>query len=186
MSIVNFFHTYAVLIDEMSNIFTAIGTVSAVIVSVWFAFRDTKPKPKVYATIGITIPGNSEYLWLTCVNISKQSIICTGFSFNPNKFRKQPERIMPVNPVQNLSSSLPKNIAFSDRIDQYFASSFFSDPKLLNSLSRHKFLARIQLKFLWRVVAITNIKEFEGRLSNSLIDRILLSQFSTKEVKESL
>jgi hypothetical protein len=175
--IISWLLNYKSSIDEISNVFTAIGTVGAVIVALWLGYRDSKPKLKVYAYVGTLTPEMTEHLWLSCINVSKQPIVCTGLVFKPNIFRKI--RIMP-NPtfeLKNLSAvKPPRLLQFSERLDQHFDDRFFTTFE--DFLSKKKWWAKIQLKLLWRIVATTNIKEFDGKLGNSLIKKILNSQFS--------
>ncbi len=115
----------------------------------------------------------SNHLWISCVNVSKQNIVCTGFAFNPNRFRRNGLRVIP-NPAQTIfKNDTPKCLQFSERLDQHFKSNFFTDENLKKFLSNHRWIAKIQLKLFWRVIATTNIKEFSGRLSNSLIEETL-------------
>lgn len=160
--------------NMVSGIFTAIGTVGAVCVALWLSYKNSTPKLKVYATVGILFPDQLKSLWLTCVNVGNQPIICTGFALVPNKAK--PLRIMPTKQASGLSSDqLPKLLQYSDRISQYFDLSFINDNNL--PLSKHRWLAKIQLKFFWKIVAITNIMEFSGELSDDLKKELLFIRF---------
>lgn len=172
---------FAEILNTIFNGFTALGTVGAIIVALWLSNRDNIPKLSVHATVGVLLPDMKEHLWLSCVNASKQTIVCTGFAFNPNKFSKKGSRIVPRSKIDThdlLQTSLPQIMEFSSRVDQYFCQQFFNDSNIHTSLLPYKWLARIQLKFFWRVIAITNIKEFEGNLSKCLIEKILEYRFA--------
>ena len=134
----------------------------------------------VYASIGVITPDMSEHLWLSCTNVGKQPIMCTGFAFKPNRFIKKEKRIIPAPRIEMKELSpdvLPKMLQYSERTNKHFNDDFFRDSNLKKFLSRYKLLARIQLKFLWKVVVTTNIKEFHGKLSNCVIEKILSFQF---------
>ena len=170
-------------LNTIFNGFTALGTVGAIIVALWLSNRDNIPHLNVHATVGVILPDMHEHLWLSCVNSGKQTIVCTGFAFKPNKFSKKSNRIVPRSRIEThnlLQSSLPQIMEYSSRVDQYFCHQFFDDSHNHKFLFPYKWLARIQLKYFWRVIAITNIKEFEGRLSKSLIEKILASRFGKK------
>lgn len=179
MTFINFFHKYTDIINTISNIFTALGTISAVITALWLSNKG-EPKLRVYATVQIIFPDNKRYLGVSSINIGKQSITCTNFAFNPNKFKNNPERIMFPHEIKEFSTSLPKLIQYSERVDRYYKLECFADPTIARFLNRKKWLASIQLKYFWRVIVTTNIKEFEGKLSSSLIDEILLIHFNTQ------
>lgn len=168
------------IINTISNVFTSFGTVGAVVVALWLAYRDSKPKLRVNALVGVITPEMSEHLWLSCTNVGKQSITCTGFAFNPNKFKKTGKRIMPHprTAMNNLTSvKLPMQLQYSEKVDQHFGDDFFNDTTIKKFLAPYKWVARIQLNFLWRVVATTNIQEFEGKLSKCLVEKLLTSCF---------
>jgi hypothetical protein len=168
------------IIDTISNIFVAIGTVGSVITALLLAYKDSKPKLKVYATIGVLYPDDKEYLWMSCTNISKQQIICNGFSFAPRKLGKNRDlRFMIRKPVPHLSSPTPKTLEYSSRIDHWCDLDIFSDNQIKSFLSKHRWIAALQLR-RWRVAANTNVKRFEGKLSSGLMKTILEIIFEKK------
>jgi hypothetical protein len=174
IAILNFFHEYSEIISGLSNIFTALGTVGAVIIALWISYRDSKPKLQVSATVGILMPEGTEYLWLSCVNVGKQEIVCNGFSFAP---KAKSERLMPNPQMEFNHAKMPKAIRYSESINQYFNGVIFSDKNMIDRLGRNKWLASIKLKFFWSVVAVTNVGEFKGKLSSCLIKKIISSSF---------
>jgi hypothetical protein len=104
--------------------------------------------------------------------------MCTGFAFNPNKFSRTGLRILPINELRNFpTSSFPRLLQFSERVDQHFNADFFTDPEIKKRLGKYNMVAKIKMRFLWRVAATTNIKEFNGKLSNLLIAKILQLSF---------
>lgn len=167
------------IINVISNVFIAIGTVGAVIVALWLSYNDSKPRLKTHAFVGVITPEMKAHLWLSCTNVGKQPIMCTGLVFKPNKFIKTEKRIMP-NPkiaLYNVGQKLPVQLSYSEKVDQHFSDEFFSDTTIKNFLSPSRWIVKIQLKFCWRVVATTNIKNFEGKLSSCLIEKLLVSHF---------
>lgn len=179
MGLNEFFKNYNYAINGITNIFIALGTVGAVITALYLSSRDNKPKLKVHAALGVVIPDMTENLWLSCINIGKQSVICTGFSFAPSI--KKPIRIMPLNCLEHISTPLPNRLEYSAKLDRHHDPSFFSDQNLAKSLSQYKWLARIELKLFWRVIAHTNVGNFSEKLSRTVIDKILLSLFPCDE-----
>jgi len=168
------------LTKMICDIFTAIGTCAAVIVALWLAYRDSKPMLRVYAIAGVLMPSNSRHIWINCVNIGKQAIVCTGLAFKPYKIGKNRAlRIIPKleKSLEATYSRLPCMLQYSESINQHFSAEFFKSQDVKDILVKYKWLAKLQMKFLWRVVAITNIKEFEGSLSSALIEKIILEQF---------
>jgi len=168
----------------ISSMFTACGTVGAVIVVLVMEYKDSRPKLKVFAEFKDIVPGTKHPLWILCTNISKQSVICNGFAFKPNRFQRGIYQIMPFPNVKfkvksQFNSS--KVLKFSESIDSQFDSSFFADDKFNKLISKHRWIAKIQLKFLWRIIAITNVKKFSGKLSNNVINAILSAKFSYRE-----
>jgi hypothetical protein len=47
---------YVEVITLICNIFTAIGTVGAVIVALWLGYKDSKPKLRVDSVVGVIKP----------------------------------------------------------------------------------------------------------------------------------
>src|SRR5262245_23328768 len=101
MSIINILFEHESIVSMLSEIFTAVGTVGAVIVALWLSYKDNKPKLRVNATVGIITPEMKEHLWLSCVNTGKLPITCTGFVFNPFRFRPRKLRVMPKDKCEN-------------------------------------------------------------------------------------
>lgn len=176
MSIKDFFHDYTEVINGISNIFMAIGTVGAVIVALALSYNNNKPKLKIFAYVGVVLPEMTKHLWISCINTGKQAVICNNFAFAPRL--SKPERLMPIKKLE-ISINTPKIINFSERIDQYFCDDFFSHSDVSSFLGSCKWLARIKLKLFWRVVVHTNIGEFSGKLSNELINRIISLNFTS-------
>ncbi|MDP1603965.1 MAG: hypothetical protein Q8M03_11950 [Legionella sp.] len=175
MGINEFFQNYGPAINGITNIFIALGTVGAVITALYLSSKDSKPKLKVYADVGVLIPDMTENLRISCINIGKQTVICTGFSFAPHI--KKPKRIMPLNCIEHLSNPLPYRLEYSAKLDRCHDQSFFSDQNLAKLLSQHEWLARIELKLFWRIIAHTNVGNFSEKLPTVVIDKILSSLF---------
>lgn len=169
----DFFMNYGYAINGITNIFIALGTVGAVITALCLSSKDNKPKLKVYVNVGVVIPDMAESLMISCINIGKQSVTCTGFSFAPDI--KKPKRIMPLNCIEYLSNPLPYRLEYSAKLDRYYEQSFFSDPNLAKLLSTYEWLARIELKLFWRIIAHTTVGNFSEKLPAVVIDKILSS-----------
>ena len=176
-------------IDIVTEIATAVGTVGAVIVALWLAYQSNKVKLKPNGFIGVIMPDKEEFLWMSCVNIGRQSAICTGIVFainrfsRLNKFSKNNLRIMLTSYAsypQYKSSTLPLVLQYGERIDCYFKLNSLQDKQIKKVLGEYKWLAKLRLRYLWRVVATTNISEFHGRLSNSLISKLISIHFPDK------
>ncbi len=168
------------IISIVCNIFTAVGTVGAVVVALWFGFlgyKDKQPKLSVFATIGVLYPDNQQYLMLYCVNVGYQSILVTNFAFKPKKSKAV--RIL-INPTLELKNSsinpTPSTIGYSENIQQHFDLKYIEDENFKKFICKYKWFAKIQLK-RWRVIARTNLKEFEGKLSEPLVEQILNTHF---------
>jgi hypothetical protein len=116
----------AVTINTIINFFTAIGTVGAVILSLYFSTRN-KPKLSVDGFVYVIYQEGTRYVGLSCTNIGNFPINCVSFSINPNKFGDKALRIFlnPDKAIKNLSTPLPKVLQHGDRITQYFELSFF-------------------------------------------------------------
>jgi hypothetical protein len=183
MGITEFFQDNAAVISGLSNIFTALGTVGAVVTALYLSNKNSKPKIKVYATVGVITPEMTEHLWISCVNIGMTPVTCNSFSFAPRM--SKPLRIMPIHQLEQLSTQMPRKLDYSEKADHHFDERFFHDPILLRVLSKYKWLAKIKLKYLWRVIVNTNIGVFEGNLSNDLIEKILSSQYPTNKSQKS-
>lgn len=179
MSVVSFFNEYDKVINGLSSIFTAFETVGTVITALYLSVRDSKPKLKVYCTVAVTFPANSEHLWISCTNIGKQPIVCNEFSFAPTL--SKPLRILPLNCIESLSTPVPCMLNYSEKLDRHFDQVFFSDRNLARILSKHEWLAKIELKLFWRVIANTNVGVFSGKLSSDVIEKILQLQFPSKK-----
>lgn len=176
MSINDFFQNYNYAINGITNIFSALGTVGAVITALYLSLKDSKPKMKVRADVGIETPDMTENLMLSCINTGKQPVICTGFSFAPHI--KKTQRIMPLKCIESYSNSLPYRLEYSAKLVRYHDQSFFSDQNLAKLLSQYEWLARIELKLFWRIIAHTNVGNFSEKLPTVVIDKILSSLFS--------
>ncbi len=170
-------------INIMCNIFTAVGTVGAVIVALWFGYlgyKDKQPKLSASATIGVLYPDEKYYLLLYCVNVGYQPILVTNFALSPDK--SKPLRIM-IHPSLELKGSstnpTPATIGYGENIQQHFDLKFLKDENFNNLVGKYKYkwIEKIRLKRSWRIIARTNIQEFEGKLSKSLIDEILNIHF---------
>ena len=172
--IIEFLIKHQILITLLSNILTAFGTVGAVSVALYFNYKESKPKLRVFATLGIVFPEQEEHVWASCINMNKQSIVCTGFVFNPNRFRRRGLSFLLVKEVRNLPNDrMPKTLQFSERLEKRYEISTLTNNIFKSILGKYKFIAKIKLKFFWRIVVNTNIKEFRGKLSNSLIEKII-------------
>lgn len=129
------------------------------------------------------VPDMAEHFGMCCINSSNVPITCTGFAFNPNISNKTGSRIMP-----NLTKSIVQNIhnpntinrilQYGDKAEIYFNFDVLDKRTLQSFLSRHMWIAKLQLKYFWKVVATTNVKEFEGKLSNDLVEKIISIHFS--------
>lgn len=177
------YDTYNAIINSL----TAIGTVGATIVALWFGYRDGKPKLIPSATIGILFPDNIEYLWISCLNSGKQQIICESFSI---QFRNTSLRkyffLLPSNllSTEYQYDRLPIYMDYSKRIHQYYYLKIFEDPIFKQQLFKNKFLAKIQIKLFFKIVAVTNIKKFRSKLSDSIVNNILSKSFTENNFKK--
>jgi hypothetical protein len=179
MQVIVFIETHKDLINIAINLLMALGTISAVIVALHLGYKDSHPKLKISGLVSILFDNdnNIKYLHLCCINSSKQPVIVKSFSLSPTNVKKQPQRLMLVSKDPNLSTPLPKKLEYSDDANLYFRTDFLKDPAFKKFLGSYKFLAWLKLKFFWRVVAFTNVGEFEGKLYNSLIEEILAANF---------
>jgi hypothetical protein len=178
------FDTARPVIDIICNVFTAFGTVGAVITALWLARKD-KPKLKVYATMYVFFSDEMqcEYIGMRCVNAGQSPIICTGFALNPKKsnYRIMMAPRLEVK-ISGKSTTFPKTIQYSDEANAYFDIKCIDTTVFKSCLSPYKWLAKLQLKWRWRVVALTNVKGFEGKLSGTLIEKIIAICFSGDKV----
>ena len=135
--------------------------------------------------MGLVIPDRTEHLWISCVNIGNQPIICNSFSFTTNKFRKKALHIMPnsLTVIKSISSTLPYTMPYSGRVDQCLDLKFFSENTFKTLVYQYKWLAKIQLKLFWRVVANTNIRSFQRNISENVIDEISEARFKKPDSK---
>jgi hypothetical protein len=177
MSVLSFFNEYSIIITTVSEAFTAIGTVGAVIVALWLSNKDSKPKLKVHATIGILTPSMSETIWITCTNEGKLPIMCSSFAFAPC-IKKSP-RIMLTQPLLEICMPMPKLLNYSERVDQNFDVSALASKAFCMFLDTDKMMTRHKLKNFWRVIVNTNVGSFEGTLSDDLIEKIISLHFPT-------
>jgi Pyridoxamine 5'-phosphate oxidase len=74
----------------------------------------------------------------------------------------------------------PKAFTFSEKLNCHYGEEFFYDANLPELLNKHKWLAKIEMKLFWKVIAHTNIKNFTGKLSNEIIDKIISIHFDKK------
>ncbi len=170
------------LIDVISQIATSVGTIGAVIVALYFSHNDNKVKLKPTAFIGLVLPNNVQFLWLCCINNGKPAAICTGLSFAPNRFARL--RIMPTPNsllVGGKNCQLPSLLRAGEKVDQHYDIHALSDDSFKNLLGNYKYLAKIRLKYLWRLVATTNLSRHYGKLSNDLVEHILSVHFPEKK-----
>ena len=173
----------AININTITNCFTAVGTVGAVILSLYFATKN-RPKLHVNGHIYITFPDKTEHVELSCTNVSSLPINCTGFSIYPNKFRNKGLRIWLISTkaIESLSTPLPKVLQHSDKIKQCFELSIFDNKTIYNFLPKYKWLAKYCLKRRWKIIANTTIKNFEANLSNDLVELILSFRFKEQSI----
>lgn len=174
--IIGFLESNEAIISLISGMFTAVGTVGAVIVAVWFSYRNSRAQLKVCAWAGIITNPMREHVTFSCTNTSKQYIRCQGFSFAPKGRRGV--RLLPHPQYQlkyGLSDecTLPVLLHFSENFTQLFDNRIFDAQLWSSLLSKHRWIARFQLRFRCRVVAHTNIKSFYGKLSEDLIEKII-------------
>lgn len=183
MSIFTYLLNHKDIISLISDLLTAFGTVGAVIVALWFSYRDNKPKLKVSVEVAFIFSGDvnkDKFICFSCININKQAVLCTGFRFNPNKYRKC-KRVLPhpKNELKLFPTSRPaKMLNFSEGCQQYFNTLLINDPEIRKLLGNYKWIAKIRLKYFWRVAAKTNIGEFNGKLSRNIIEEFLISNYS--------
>lgn len=166
------------IINAIFNGLTAVGTMSAVITALWLSYRDNQPRLKVYATIGVIMSTQSKYLKLMCINVGKQGIVCESFSFLPNRFKKNAPHRIPNCIIPSLSHKLPQSLEYSVRVEEFH--SLEAIKLAVDAISSCKFIAKMQLRLLWRIIAHTNIKGFKGTLSDDLIDEIMAQKFGSK------
>lgn len=77
------------------------------------------------------------------------------------------------------SISLPHRLLSDNCISQHFTGEFFNlFRENSNLLGNNKWWAKIKLRFFWGVIAETVQGEFEGRLSEKLINKIISSLFA--------
>lgn len=169
------------MITLICNVLSAFGTVAAVIVALWLAKNNNKPKLSVSASVSVLSPDNIRYLSFYCVNRGYQPLLVVNLSFSPNQFKTLRMMMPPEFNVRELSTSaLPAVIKYSEDIRQYFDLNSLRDENFKKFLGGYRWIAKIKLERFWRIVGVTNIQEFEGKLSKSLIEEILNIHFSSK------
>ncbi|HYF97634.1 MAG TPA: hypothetical protein VD770_01485, partial [Coxiellaceae bacterium] len=142
------------------------------------SYRSKKPRLDVRAYVGEQFPGSGRYLSLYCVNSGYQPIMVTDIVFQPNRFMKVYVKPHPGLEDKNLSvNQTPKMLLFSEYILKNFDLEVIGCSDISRHVDKRKWLEIIKLKMLWKVVAITPVKNFQGRLSKSLIDTILKERF---------
>jgi hypothetical protein len=140
------------------------------------SWKNEKFKLSVSATLA-EIPDNPEVLWIVCENEGKRPIFCVSFMFTTNRFFKNSKRIM-LNSQYKIPDSitLPHRLLADNCISQHFTGEFFNlFNENSNLLGNNKWWAKIKLRFFWRVIVETAQGEFEGRLSEKLVNKIISS-----------
>lgn len=175
-------------IHTLCEISTAIGTNGAVFTALWLGLKDRRPKLQVSAYTGINPTTGEKHLWMYCANLGKQPVFCSALAFIPNRFNKDGLRIAPHPDWMMVppSVNLPYCLEYSAYLSQHFKKDFFQIRKQYpNLLSKHNWLARLQLKFFWRVTADTTVGNWTGKLSKSLIEEILRYSPTEENVSET-
>lgn len=172
------------------DFFTAIGTVGAVVVSLWLANKSAnaeKPKLRVNAYSCIITGNKGEVIGCYCTNERKHPIILNNFAlaFNKNK----PLRIGFYNSMPD-SDKLPKQLVYSDSATQQFLFENLQCQTAIEFMKQHlsnyKWLAKLQLKHRWKICANTALGEFYGNLADSLINKIISIRFNENYPEEQL
>ena len=133
----------------------------------------------VSATVA-AIPDHKEALWIVCENMGKRPVYCVSFMLTTNRFFKNSRRrvLDSQNKIPD-SITLPYRLVSDTVISQHFTKECFHlFNEGLNLCGKNKWLAKMKLHFLGRVIVETVAGEFEGRLSKKLINKIISSLFA--------
>jgi len=167
------------IISAVGAVIGAVGTVGAVVVALWLASDNKKPKLTIGAYI-VQVSGNECFLCLYCTNTGLQPIQVNSFGFCPSS-PKGEKLLIPANPkLKNYSENqLPKMIKYSESVQQLSYIDVLREIAFKRLLGDDKSIAKKSLEKRWKVTINTNIKEFQGKLSKPLIDEIIDIHFNS-------
>ena len=110
------------LINGVSSLLTAIGTLSAVIVSLWLARRDSRVRLKAHAGIGKILTEGKVYkdasqepdfLMITVTNIGRRVVTVTGLFWKNRLIRLR--AVFQIPAEAPLSAQIPKRLQDGDQ-----------------------------------------------------------------------
>ena len=146
---------YSDPINTIANIFTALGTVSAIMFAIILASKGNKPNIKATAGVRLIIKGHGdlkdapEYVRLEVKNLSKTPIKITEFGWEVGLFRKQFAIQLYEVADSHLSTVLPKIIAYGKTVHYMIPVQNFP---ILAVPSKYKFINAIKVKFYYLLV----------------------------------
>ena len=111
------------VINGLANWFAAFGTIAVVVVSLWLARRQNRPRVNVRAEVSTVwfekgSDKNREYLVVRAVNVGDRPVTITHLSLRFGLFRKLWVGI-PL-PDPDVSSSFPVELAYGKEASWYF------------------------------------------------------------------
>ncbi len=163
-------------LDALNLIFsglTAVGTVGAVALALYFSRQDSEPKLKITARYYRTYLHSMDYIIVIGTNIGKQSVSILryrwyrGFLKKKVAYQNATRNIMDASfaPGEQIKENLPLN-------------DFLIDANPLFPISTSKSIAKIQLHFLKIKVELTTGHTFKAKIHSSLNQKILDRYFS--------
>ena len=85
---------------------------------------------------------------------------------------------MPISEKRDISNTpFPKLLNYTEDFSKHYTLDCIQNDNMKTCLGNLKWLAKIKLKYVWKVTAITNIKIFKGKLPSCLIDEIIKANF---------
>jgi hypothetical protein len=165
-------------INSFAPWLSAIGTLSAVVVSLYMALRSSRLKFRVSAAISFLVPSGQviasspQYLTLKVTNQGFRDGMIQGIAWRPTGIRRKAFVVIP--PVDPFSTKLPSKLSYGEFAQFLFPISRFDTDAidLLKWINRWWFpsVAARSLKF---GVYTTTGQEFYVRLDRSLREWIL-------------
>jgi hypothetical protein len=124
-------------INSFAPWFSAVGTFSAVVVSLYLARRAARPKVRVSSAIVRTVPcarpmpgGSAEFFQIRVVNSGFREVTVSGVMWKQLGWRKQTYVVFP--PDDAYSTKLPAKLQYGEQAHFFFQTSEF--PRLARAL----------------------------------------------------
>jgi hypothetical protein len=146
---------YSDPINTIANIFTALGTVSAIMFAIILASKGNKPNIKGTAGVRFIIKGHGAlkdapgYVRIEAKNLSKTPIKITEFGWEVGVFRKKFAIQSYEIADSHLSTALPKIISYGKTVHYMIP---VQDFPILAAPSKYKFINAIKVKFYYLLV----------------------------------